>query len=190
MLAAVRWILTFSRIHCFCCRFPLRITQRKSEALQTRESLLGYAVLSSARAAMQLRKTDGCRTDRVQVRTIFFLLFKPWCFSYATRAFPFHNHTVHAPVLLGGGFLKRSQGVGTGAGAPFLVYSPLLFVSSPSVLLPTPRRILLLLFILFFLTVFDASRSVQAVAKKKKLLARKRFRVGVMSRACVCVCVF
>lgn len=102
--------------------------------------------------------------------------------------FPFTTTPVHAPVLLGGVFLKRSQGVGTGAGAPFLVYSPLLFVSSPSVLLPTPRRILLLFFLK---TVFDASRSVQAVAKKKKkLLARKRFRVGVMSRACVCVCVF
>lgn len=100
--------------------------------------------------------------------------------------FPFTTTPVHAPVLLGGVFLKRSQGVGAGAGAPFLVYSPLLFVSFPSVLLPTPRRILLL-FKKKKKTVFDASRSVQAVAKKKKLLARKRFRVDVMSRACVCV---
>lgn len=183
MLAAVRWILTFSCIHCFCCRFPLRITQRKSEALQTRESLLGYAVLSSARAAMQLRKTDGCGTDRVQVRTIFYL--NHGVFHTPRVRFPFTTTQCTRPCCSAASFLKRSQGVGAGAGAPFLVYSPLLFVSSPSVLLPTPRRILLL----FFKTGFDASRSVQAVAKKKKkLLARKRFRVGVMSRACVCVC--
>lgn len=163
MLAAVRWILTFLYIyiHCFCCRFPLRITQRKSEALQTRESLLGYAVLSSARAAMQLRKTDGCRTDKSSGPDHFYL--NRDVFHTPRVRFPFTTTQCTRPCCSAASFFKahsrcwnRSRRTISCLLTSSLCQFPLRVAADASAN------------VIIFKTGFDASRSVQAVAKKKK----------------------